>query len=517
MATLAEDASRAADVGALGRSRRLNPTLIFWLFGLIAYGGAATEFATGHFVNQVPRDLWQHLAALKALIADPVHPLNPFVPTAEVSRHFHPYWVGVSFIARALGWNEWQALAFAGFLSAGVLLAGIQAFARTFYRDPWGPVALLAAMTLGWILPVSHTGYHSPGTLIEGIGYPAALLIGLSFLLWAAVMRALEQPRWNIAIALLAALMFATHPLGAGIGFIVASCFIALWPDTSLRNRVAAAGAIGIGLVISTVWPLFNPFETIRETGNASWEGGAFFYAPLPLITAFVPQALGIAGLRHEQFGRRSGPVLVALIVFIGLFALGLSGIMIAMRFLMPAVLMLHIGLGALLLVTARNWPDYSDRQRLSRFAIAVFCLTAFVSISFLYLKKETEEYRAAGSAYDAAQRLTSDIPDMQPIAAWDVDVWPVVATGQRALSVPWPEPGIRDLAERQRLNHALFDPALTRDQRVSLAKQLGVRTLILDRGGPLLRPIPPEVITALSSQAVHTKQAGPFLRFDLY
>ena len=65
---------------------------------------------------------------------------------------------------------------------------------------------------------------------------------------------------------------------------------------------------------------------------------------------------------------------------------------------------------------------------------------------------------RQDGSNYASALALTRDIPDMQPVAVYDVAAWPVVATGQRALSEPWPEPGIPDLAIRQAATEQLFD-----------------------------------------------------------
>jgi hypothetical protein len=504
-----------ARTGPLHRILR-RPDLIFWVAGLIVYGLSAWHFTGGHFLNQTPRDLWQHLASLKALIADPVHPANPFVATAEGSRHFHPYWVSVALVARALGWNEWQAIGFAGFVSAGALLAGIHVFARAFYRTPWGPLALLAAMTLGWCLPVSHTGYHSLGTLIEGIAYPAALLIGLSLLLWGLAIRALEKPARAWPIVPLAAFMFATHQLGAGIGFLAAGCFVLLWPDVALKARAAVAGAIGLGILLSMAWPYHDPFEAIARTGLPSWRGGINFYHPLMLVTAFVPSLLGLWGLRHRRFERIALPVLAAFGLFAGLFALGWFGLMIATRFVMPAVLMLHIGLGALFLALADDWRGLARPIQLGLFALALVSPAVLAMTTYAQLTTEQRLYEAQGSAYDAALALTRDIPDGEPVAAYDVFAWPIVATGQRVISVPWPEPMIDGLAARQAAGERLFDPSLSRDQRLSLARHWGAKTLLLDRHGPLRRTMPKGLIERLEAQSVRRREAGQFIRFDL-
>jgi hypothetical protein len=492
------------------------PNLLFWAAGLLVYGLAAWHFSGGHFLNQTSRDLWQHLASLRALIADPLHPSNPFVVTGEGSRHFHPYWVSIALLARALGWNEWQAIGFAGFVSAGALLAGIHVFGRAFYRSAWGPLALLATMTLGWCLPVSHTGYHSLGTLIEGIAYPAALLIGLSLLLWGLVIRALERPARAWPIAPLAAFMFATHQLGAGIGFMAAGCFILLWPGATFRARALAAGAIAAGLVLAMAWPYHDPFEAIARTGNPTWSGGIDFYHPVMLVIAFVPSLLGLWGLRHRRFARTGLPVLAAFALFAGIFALGWFGLMIATRFVMPAVLMLQIGLGALLLALPDDWPRLPRPAQLGLFGFALLCVATLGVMTQAQLAAEGRMAAREGDAYLAALALTRDIPDSEPVAAYDVIAWPIVAGGQRVVSVPWPEPMIDNLAARQSATERLFDPALSRAQRLALARQWGTRILILDKRGPLRRAPPKGLLQTLAAQSVRHRESGKFIRFDL-
>ncbi|HYD37474.1 MAG TPA: hypothetical protein VEA60_07665, partial [Allosphingosinicella sp.] len=432
-----------AAAAATNPLRRLaaRPGLCFWLAGALIYGLAAWHFSGGHFTNQTSRDLWQHLAALRSLIDNPFHPANPFVTTGEGSRHFHPYWVSVALVAKALGWTPWQAIAFAGYASAGALLAGIHTFGRAFYRTAWGPLALLAAMAFGWCLPVSHTGYHSLNTLIEGMAYPAALLIGLSLLLWGLVIRALERPARAWPIVPLSAFMFATHQLGAGIGFMAAGCFILLWPEGSLKARAGAAAAIAAGLAAAMAWPYHNPFEAVARTGIPTWTGGIDFYAPIMLANAFIPSLVGLWGLCHPRFRRAAWPVLAAFAMFAGIFALGAFGILIATRFVMPAVLMLHVGLGALLIVLVGKWRDLRHASQLGLFTLAMLSLAAFGFFTAISLGVEAKAYRQIGNAYLHAEALTRDIPDSEPVAAYDVFAWPIVATGQRVVSVPWPEP----------------------------------------------------------------------------
>jgi hypothetical protein len=62
-----------------------------------------------------------------------------------------------------------------------------------------------------------------------------------------------------------------------------------------------------------------------------------------------------------------------------------------------------------------------------------------------------------------------------------------------------------------------LFDPSLTRDQRIALARHWGVRTLVMHCRGALRRKAPAHLASTLGQQSVRQSRAGPFLRFDLY
>jgi hypothetical protein len=497
---------------ATGRIR-VSADLCFWTAGILLYGGAALNFAFGHFLDQSTRDLWQHLAALRALIEDIANPANPFLPGHEGSRHFHPQWVALAWLARLLGWNEWQAIGFAGFANAILLLVGIRAFARTFFRSDWAPLALLGAMVFGWSLPCSHTGYHSMGTLIEGIAYPAVLLIALSFLLWTLTIQALVAPRRAWLIAPLVAMMMATHQLGAGIGLIVASCFVLLWPGATITSRGKVVLGMAAGLILSLAWPYHSPFAAIARAGNPTWQGGIDYYSFQQIWIATVPAALGLIGLLQPRIRRRSAPIILALAIFTSLFLVGLFDVPIATRFIMPAVLMLHIGLAALFL----HWATLPKAAQLGLFAVGVATLILFSISTFLYLSGERAVAAHFGNAYDQVQSLSRDIPDQEPIAAYDVAAWPLVAGGQRVYSVPWPEPMIDRLAEKQAAIEILFRPDLTKTERLRLAREMGVRTLMLDQRGPLRRPGRRVILTILERQSVSYRQAGPYHRYDLF
>jgi hypothetical protein len=302
--------------------------------------------------------------------------------------------------------------------------------------------------------------------------------------------------------------MLATHQLGAVIGGIGAVSFALAQPDAPVARRLAALAAIVSGSAVALAWPYFNPVDLMLRPGNSTWEGGPDFYGPPWIPEALLPSALGLLGLRH----RAARPLLLALVLYSGAYLVGLAGVQIASRFLMPAVLVLHVGLAAVLLDMVRRT---SLRGTVLPRAVpwlataGIMALAAYFAGNFQAWFEARD--RTAPDILGAAERLTHDVPDEEAIAAYGLTAWPVVATGQRVLSVPWPEPGITDLGARQARTEALFDASLAPEARRALAAGLGIRVLVVDR-----RFIPPDALAALAEGAAAVSQDGMLHRFDL-
>jgi hypothetical protein len=162
------------------------------------------------------------------------------------------------------------------------------------------------------------------------------------------------------------------------------------------------------------------------------------------------------------------------------------------------------------------DWSGLAKPMQLGLFTLALLSPSLCLVMTYGQLEDEQRLFAEEGNSYEAALALTRDIPDGEPVAAYDVSAWPIVATGQRVVSVPWPEPMIDGLAARQAAAERLFDPALTRDQRLALARIWGAKILIMDKKGPLRRKMPKGMLQTLEAQSVRHSQAGQFIRFDL-
>ncbi|WP_157898226.1 hypothetical protein [Yoonia vestfoldensis] len=480
------------------------PDLVYALVATAGLGLCAWLSARGMLAEHPGSDIWQHAAALQALIDNPDAPGNPFIVSEVGSRHFQPLWVAWAGLARVGALDVWQVLALAGYGAMALFGIGVYVFARALHPAPWAPLVLLLCLMLGWVLPIQHTGFHSPFTLYYAAAYPATYMIGCSFLLWALVVRSLVQPVFVVALFVLAAFMFTTHQLGAVIGFIGAGSFALCWPHGRVAARMRVLSALLLAVALSALWPHFNAIAIILRPGNASWEGGPAFYAPIYLIAAFVPSILGLAGMRRPE----SRALLLMAGVFFCIYLVGLGGFQLAGRFLMPLVLVLHIGLAFYILTDIG-----ADRRRLLLLGlIAAANVTTLGLVAHIIGITAPATKPGAVTFYQAAETLTADIADDQPVAAFLTSAWPVVATGQKVLSVPWPEPLITDLAARQAVTKALFAADLAASERVALARRHDVRSLIAPQ-----KRLSDAQRAVLQAQALATISAGPLIRFDLY
>ena len=484
------------------------PNLVFIVAAACLLGLIAARYDTNLLAQPPQRDNWQSAAALRALIENIDEPSNPFVESREGSRHFQPLWVGMALIARAFELSPFQALRLAGYVSMALLATGVFFFGKLYYPSPWGPVSLLFCMLFGWVLPIEHTGFHSVFTLLNGAAYPATFMIGLGFILWAITIRSLEKPRNWGWIFLLATVMFAIHQLGAVIDFIIAICIAAFNVRGTVRSRIMVILAIVAGLLASSLWPYHRPIELVFEPGNSTWQGGPRFYSFDFLLGTFFPSLVGILGLLH----REARPFLVALAIFLACSSLGVLGIQLGGRFLMPCALVLHIGLATVVVKLGHEIKGSTGRGAIGVYIGLASYLIMQVTLIGRFMNEGLEDRSSGASVYTSALRLTQDIADSEQIAAFHETAWPIVATGQKVLSIPWPEPAIRNLSERQAITSKLFDPNLPSEERILLMDRANVPTLIVDR-----RMISGKSLGVLKDQADEVRVDGYFARFDFW
>ena len=452
-------------------------------------------------------DLWQHLAAIQALIDDPLHPSNPFLISDQPSRLFGPLWVAVALVCRAFHLTAQTGFVIGASIGIASLAAGAWLLGTARANGPAGGFALLGAMLGGWLTPPYFTGYHDVLTLLLSGGYPAIVAVGASLMLWGLSLRWLGDLRRSrslgAAIVATTALGFATHPLGMAVGLAGVMLMAIGQPDADRAGRVGLALLIGAGVLLAAGWPWFNPLRVAGSATSPEWEVGIDFYNPWWIAATLFPAAIGLAGL----LDRASRPLLILLLLCLAGYALGGSGKFVAGHRLLPwSALVLHIGLASLVL----RWVRSTRRPAI--FAQALMMGVVVVQALFVAQKlaQRDGEFQRGGDLLAAARALTTH--GAGRFAGYPNAAFPIAALGIRPLVTPFAEPLVPDMRERQRHSDELFDPRLSRSVRLATAQHEGVRYLVIDR-----RFVTPLMRRRLEGQAATIHMSGSLERIDLY
>lgn len=473
------------------RTRIKDPwTATYVLVAAALIAAASANPGYNWLLHQPFADIWQHLAAINAIVEAPFAPSNPFVDSDDPSRLFGPLWVAVGFLCRLLDLTPLHGFRIGGVINLLLLAVGIWTLGTSLFGNGRGAIALLAAMLGGWLFPPNFTGYHSPLTLLSSPGYPAITAVAAELILWGLCWRG----RATIWIPVVTATAFITHPLGTAVALAGCAAIILFGPASA---RVRQAALIGVGLAIAATWPYFNPWRVLLTASQPTWGVGIDFYSFGWLLGSLFPAVLGLPYLLRPHMR----PFLLLLLVSTAGFAAGTTEYFIAgHRLLSWMALLLHIGLAGLLL------EMFSRRSRMAAVgqAVAVSCLVLQGAWTYSRLQNEGD-----GNLLAAARPLARDLDG--GVAAEPAAAFALAATGTRVLATPFSEPLVGDMGARQRASDRLFGTQ-DRSTRLAAARRLGVRYLVVDAISTS-----PATIDELSNQAVGQVRSGRLIRFQLY
>jgi hypothetical protein len=484
------------DLPSQGSSAKTRPGVgletWFWLIALGSYALIWSFSFWGPVTLAFPnKDVWQHLAALSALIADPIHPINPFVGTQEGCRLYGPVDVVAGFMGHGLGLSALQIYALIAAFNLFLLAIGQYVFGKAYFRSTAGPLALFIAMSAMWIVPFIHTGLNSIGSLIEGAAYPSTTGIAGSLLLWGLTIRLIERPKWSIPYAVLVAGLLDNHQLSAGIALIGSGLLIAFWPGARL-DRLRLAVLTVAGLLLAAAWPYLSPYTIILTAGSPDYGPSINFYSLGVFVSMSAPAWLGVTSLKR--------PTAIMAAAYFLIYLTGLFGVSVAHRFLMPLVLVLQIGCADLLLAL------WSGGRRSAVVAILGTLAVTQLITGWMLVGVWAANWRLNGDLLSHSRAL--DLHGV--VAAPGVAAWPLVASGVHVVATPLPEPLIHDQAQRQWDTARMFDPTTPLAIRRKLSQRYHVRSFVVDA-----TLTPPRILTMLSCENRFVKQSGPLLRFD--
>ncbi|HET9172385.1 MAG TPA: hypothetical protein VFN97_23360 [Actinospica sp.] len=209
-------------------------------------------------------DLMLHLAVLRRLIHDPVHPGNPVIDTGGSSIYYSPYMLALALPGKAFGDTAYTLYKLAALVNVALLLTGLYRFVRTLSGALWAPPLALVGMLFWWgTKVVAFSGFLSFVSLVDTMAYPSTLATALTLHLWAWLNdggRTMRSPRRAIGIGVLLGLILLIHQF-TGLSALVGCAAILVALHRIARTKAAltslAAGLVAC-LVIVAVWPYYH-------------------------------------------------------------------------------------------------------------------------------------------------------------------------------------------------------------------------------------------------------------------
>jgi hypothetical protein len=502
----------AKKVGAL--FQRHWASALFVLCALGIWGWVSWEAAYVRMVTwEGGADYWEHSATLHALIENPWHPRHPHLALDGGSPRFGPQFLLVALISRALHFDALEAMTLASVLNTLLFLCAIRVFFLSYFRHPLAPLYGLLVMFGGWWLGFHYSNVYALPVLFSVASFPSTTALGLTLLGFALVVRLLRAEVRRPWLGLLvlgawAAAVFIIHPLTAMMSLSGALLLALAEPKASWRVRFEVAFAVVIGCGLSHFWPYFSPWVVIRggHGQDANWAGESIaqaadlhvkkklhaFYQPLALLQALGLGALTLLTLPYFLFRRERWFVgLGALSMFLPFVANAFVEIPLGHRFLLLAIVYLHIGLVWLLL---RLTPGHADTFQLLRrralgvvsallvaSALLVFCAHSVLLAQALFEQPRFRDRRESPVIQNMRRFAAATGPGAVVLAS-PVLSWPLPTFGPKVLVLFHEDPLVRDRAQREYWVKRFLGPGASDDERSQILARYGVSHVLLQR-----------------------------------
>ena len=501
--------------------RRHWPSLLFVLAALGVWACVSWDAAFVRMVTWEDRsDYWEHSATLHALIENPWHPRHPHLSLDAGSPRFGPQFILVALIARALHLDPIQAMALAAVLNTLLLLGGIRAFFLTYFRHPLAPLYAVLVMFGGWWHGFHYSNVYSLPVLLAVASFPSTTALGLTLLGFTLVVRVLRgqvRRKWLalIVLGVWAAAVFIIHPLTAMMSVSGALLLPLSDSNVTWRLRFELAGAVLLGCVLSHFWPYFSPWVVLRGGHGhlSNWAGQGveqaadlhvkkklhLFYDPHELFVTLGMNVATLVMLPYFFFRRSRW--------WIGLGALGMLvpfvanvfvEIPLGHRFVLLAIVFLHIGLVSLLLrLTPGHLGTFGFlRRRALGFisallvvaTLAVFCVHTGLLLRSMFGNPRYAQRRESPVVQN--MRAFADAAGTSAVVLANQTLsWPLPTFGPKVLLLFHDDPLVPDELEREHSVWRFLAAGTSDDERRAILARYGVsHVLVKSEAGSVSR-----------------------------
>jgi hypothetical protein len=493
--------------------KRYWASALFVLLAAGIWGWVSWEAAYVRMITWEPgSDYWEHSASLHALIENPWHPRHPHLAIFAGSPRFGPQFLLVALVCRAFEWDAIQAMSLAASLNTLLFLCGIWLFFRSYFRHRVAPLYGLLVMLGGWWLGYHYSNVYALPELFSVASYPSMTALGLTLLGFAHTVRLLRgevRRRWLglVVLGVWAGAVFIVHPLTAMLALSGALLLALAEPHAPWRLRFQVAGAVIVGCGLSHFWPYFSPWVVLRggHGRDADWAGQSLqqaadlhvkrrlhhFYRTMPLLKTVGLGTLTLLALPYFFLRRRRW--------FVGLGTLGMLvpfvantfvEIPLGHRFVLLAIVYLHIGLVALLL---RLTPGHPGAFRiLRRWWLGIPSALLVAATLLVFFAHSVQSARALFDNPRYRNRESPVILNMRALAAavgpgavvlGNAGVsWPLPTFGPKVLLLLHDDPLVPDAVQREHWVKHFLHPSASDDERRETIRHYGVSHVVLQR-----------------------------------
>jgi hypothetical protein len=439
-----------------------------------------------------------HVATVRTLAADFVHPVDPMVGTGQGSPYYSPYTLTLAAAVRITGAAPATVLGLVGVVNIVLLLVAFRRLVACFSRSAAAATVSLAAMLLLW-------GPGSPGwsgfpdirSLAETTPYPSTIGLALMLFLWERLLRYPTAASIATAatIGVLAAAIVLIHPFTAletAVGG--AAIMVSVARGGPPHGWLLLVAAAAVAALLTMAWPYSSSGDLLaagsalveihRPLRTALLDGGSLICVyglvalpalalrlrqdrldPLVLVFALGCAVVAVAlASRQYQYLRVIPVMMLPLQVAFGIF--------VAERVPAPALARIAMAAAAALLVAAGLAVNRAP------------ALGAASAVPLSWLPQSlARPLRTLPVGADPVDRVR----DFAPAGATVLTDSPradrrLYLIGYYSVNPAWPDPWIGDEATRADARDTLLDSATLPAERGVIARRYGARCVLTTR-----------------------------------
>jgi hypothetical protein len=468
-------------------------------------------------------DYWEHTATLTEWMRDLWQPENPHVASADLSSRFMPYFWVLSGIGQLFGLTAVQLMSLSLVINFCLITLGINLFFRSYFRDPWAPLAGFVAIFMLWGLGWNWSNLLQFRSFIYVGGYPSAFVFGLSLVAFWATLRMLRQDGSIIILgallALLGVLMLLCHPLTAVFGIFGCALLALTEKSVPAVLRVNVLGMLIVAGIVAEIWPHFSVWKLMLGNYGAGVENWPalrdidplsphLFYQPGIVLTMLGPALLGLPVLVWLWFKREHRFIVWGALLMAVPYALNLFfQIPLAHRFLLFVAFYLQLALvwaALTLLVECRAEPKPAYG------AAAIWSMTAMIIVLIGgNVALVASEYRGesiyAGS-FEVRDKRAVLPPGQNVLALYEAVTAPLAddAVVLTTASLGWPLPTVKgkvvslyhenplllDQRERYMATADFFYRPIDPERRTQIVDEYGATHMLVSDRDPNIKPV---------------------------